>query len=306
MVKQINIMSNQANPNRLIRSLIIAFTVIAALFNCVGDKPVSSFEATDEEAIFNVMLIDNNRISSLEILPTDEPDTLGFMESPDTLHPLYWHNVVETEEDFEVIILDHLVETDIGMVYQANVTYMQTWTGTFETLKYNIAADSLERYSKEFTLEGTREAVCQQWGLSNNQRRGWILISIGDAQFISSGADYHFLSELYFDSHPDYDSVFSFNIQPPGDFIEFNPGEELTIRFDFNDDSDLLLMFLPADDSDYQLAEPVSHPDSGYQVVFNMPSQSDLYGQLKFLVVNAGLIDDDYKAFGYSFNYHIQ
>jgi hypothetical protein len=272
--------------------------------SCTGDKPLSQLEATDEEAIYNVVMVDYGRLAHLEILPTTLPDTLEFMANPDSLHPLGWHNVTDINESFDVNISDQLVQSPYGLVYQGVANYTKTWTGTFEILRYNGEADSLERYTKDFTLRGTRTAICQKWGITS-QRRGWHLTSIGDARYESPGHSYPFLDHLYFHADSNPESVFVFGIRATEDLIEFESGEELTIRFEYHDPHDLLLLFIPANNYGYQLAEPQPRAGGGFEVVFSLPQVTRIYGQIRILVVNAGQYESDYKAIGFSYNYRI-
>lgn len=204
----------------------ISLIAVALLLACVGDKPLSPNEATDEEAIFNVLMIDNGRISELAILPASIPDTLAFIANPDSEQPLYWHVVDSTLDDFRVLFSDQPVQSPVGLVNQANVNMTKTWQGTFNILRYNDEADSLERYSKEFTLTGTRSAVCQQWG-QTSQRRGWLLTAIGHARFVSPGSGYTFLNNLAYDSDSNDESIFHTGTMALEDIIRFDAEEEL-------------------------------------------------------------------------------
>ena len=280
---------------------VIFFTVIIAIFatGCVGDKPLSEIEATDEEAIYNVIQIDNYRLSTLDLITSD---TVEFIINQDTLSTLCWHSVEETDEDFSIDISDHKVDSPVGPVYSASVEYSKTFVGTFETLRYNAEIDSMERFPKEFVLTGTRSAVCQQWGISNQVRRGWILISISDARFSTPGGGYHFLDSLCYVSSTDSMGVFSYGIRNLEDLVHFETGEEVTIHYRLIDDEDFLFVFVPVNDYAYQLAVPQPDSSGGFKVVFDMPARR-IYGQLRFLVINAKAILSDYRASGYSYNY---
>jgi len=285
------------------RISILIMAILSILF-CSCDKPLSPMEATDNEAIYNVVLIDYYRVGDLEIIPSDIPDTTEYIENPDPVNPIYWHKIEQTEEDLDIIISDQPVETEVGSFYQAEVTYTKTWSGNFNIIRYNNNADSLERFSKEFVLTGIREAVCLKMGLTNH-RRGWCLTSIGDAEFTSLTPEPRFLDYLYYFSGSSSDSVFDFGSRSLNDLIVFNTGEEVTIRFDLISDLDELIMHVPVDNYNYQSAEFQPEPSGGYKTIFNMPSVS-LYGQLKFLVINAGDVSEDYLARGFSYNYKTQ
>jgi len=285
------------------RTSILMLVILSIMF-CSCDEPLSQLEATDNEAIYNVILVDNYRVGDLEIIPSDIPDTTSYIENPDTANILYWHKIEQTEEDFDIVISDQPVETEVGSFYQAEATYMKTWSGIFNIIRYNNNADSLERFSKDFALTGIREAICLKMG-STNQRRGWVLTSIGDAEFISPAAEPRFLDYLYYFSGSSSDSIFDFGSRSLNDLICFNTGEEVTITFDLLGDLDELIMHEPTDNYYYQLSEPQPDPSGGYRVVFNMPSVR-LNGQLKFLVINVGDISEDYLARGFCYNYKTQ
>jgi len=67
--------------------------VILSIMFCSCDEPLSQLEATDNEAIYNVILVDNYRVGDLEIIPSDIPDTTSYIENPDTANILYWHKI---------------------------------------------------------------------------------------------------------------------------------------------------------------------------------------------------------------------
>jgi hypothetical protein len=282
--------------------LLISFFLILA---CVGDKPLSQYEATDEEAIFNVITIDNNRISELTIFRSDIPDTLDFAQNPDPENPMHWHVVDSTIEEIRVYISNHPVESPVGQVIQASAVLTNTWQGVFHSLRYNDDADSLERNEKEFELTGTRSAICQQWGQSSH-RRGWLLTSISNASFTSPGGGQPFLNNLVYQSDSNTDSVFLNTIYEKDDILRFDTEEEITIRFNLSDDSDYLSMFIPMDNFSYELASPVAAAGGEYEVVVTMPSLNRIYGQIRFLVINAGDFSDVYHATGYSYNYRMR
>lgn len=286
------------------RAFLIIPALIAAMLACTGDKPLSRYEATDEEAIYNVVMIDYSRLAQLEILPGGPPDTLEFIANPDSLHPLGWHIVTDVDETFDVTISDQPVQSPYGLAYQGVANYTKIWTGTFEIMRYNAGADSLERYSKEFTLRGTRTAICLKLGITS-QRRGWHLTSIGDARYESPGRSYPFLDNLHYQAGSGPEEIFAYGIRATEDLIDFEPGEQFTIRFELHDPHDLLLLYIPANNTDYQLAEPQPRAGGGYEVVFNLPQVTRIYGQFRFLVVNAGQSEADYAAIGFSYNYRI-
>jgi len=284
--------------------LLTIFMTLPVIVGCVGDKPLSQLEATDEEAIYNVVMLDYSRLAQLEILPANLPDTLAFIANPDSVHPVGWHKVAEINETFDVTISDQPVQSPYGLVYQGTANFTRTWTGAFEILRYNGQADSLERYSKDFALRGTRTAICLKLGITS-QRRGWHLTSIGDARFESPGQSYPFLDDLYFHAHSNPDSVFAFGMHATEDLLEFESGEELTINFNYHDQHDLVLLYIPVNNYSYQLAEPQPRDGGGFEVVFDLPQVTRIYGQFKFLVVNAGQYGANYKAIGFSYNYRI-
>lgn len=281
-----------------------AVIIVVSVAGCVGEKPLSEIEATDEEAIYNVMFIDNYRLTTLDLISSDVPDTLEFIANPDPENPLYWHIVEGIDEDFQVDISNDLVDSPVGLIYSASVSYDKTYSGTFEILRYNEDTDTsnIERYSKEFVLKGTRDAECQQWGLSNQVRRGWLLTSIGDARFFTPEGGYHFLDDFYYNSSTDSMLDFTYGTYSLEDLVHFEPGEEVTVHYQLTDNNDLLLMYVPVNDFGYQMAVPQPDSPEGFKVVFNMPGKK-IYGQLRFLIINAGAFYDDYRASGYSYNY---
>ena len=286
--------------------IITAFLIIAAIMLFTScEKPLSQFEATDSEAIFNVVLIDNNRVAELDILTATVPDTLTFISDPDTLTPIFWHDIDSTFEDFEPVISSEPVETEVGLFYEANVDYLITWFGTLNIFRFNNDADSLERYDKEFTLIGSREATCLKMG-STNYRRGWVLTSIGDAEFHSPTGEAQFFDYLYYHAQSNPDSVFEFGSRSLNDLVSFELGAQMRLKFDYNDSLYQPIVHIPSDIYYYRLAEPQVDPLGGFQVVLEMPAVDRIFGQLKFLLINIGDFSDDYAAQGYSYNYQIQ
>jgi len=279
-------------------AIIIAFFMMG----CVGEKPLSEIEATDEEAIYNVMFIDNYRLTTLDLISSDVPDTLEFIADPDPENPLYWHVIEETDEDFVVDISNDPVDSPVGPVYSASVNYVKTYNGTFEVVRYNEDTDEIERYSKDFVLKGTRNAECQQWGLSNQVRRGWLLTSISDVRFFTPQGDYHFLDDFHYNTSTDSLLYFTYGTYSPDELVHFELEESVIVHYQLIENSDLLLMYVPINDFGYQLVIPQPDSQGGFEVIFNMPSRK-IYGQLRFLVLNAGAFYDDYRASGYSYNY---
>jgi hypothetical protein len=172
-------------------------------------------------------------------------------------------------------------------------------------LKYNNAADSLERYERAFSLTGTREAVCLKMG-STSRRRGWVLTSIGDAIFRSSPGAPAFFDYLYYHAGSKPDSVFEFGSRSLNDLVSFNHGEELRLQFDYPDTSYRPIIFVPYNTYYYRRETAEADSSGGYKVVFNLPTVINLYGQLKFLLVNIDAASESYEAAGYSYNYRVQ
>jgi len=289
----------------MMRKIIWIFLALAGLLlSCDEDSnPIDSVEATDEEAIFNVIMLDHPRLSVLDILSTDIPDTLTFTETPDAANPLYWHVVDTTYESITITISNTQVDSPVGLVYQSYAHYTETYEGTFEILAYNSSADSLERYSKEFSLAGSRNVYCQKWGTSS-QRRGWVLTSISGASF-TAGGGYNFPDDLYYHCQSNDDSAFVISTQETDDIVRFDAEEQLTLTYNDISSTDLVYIFVPDENYSYILATP-ELVDGSYQVQITMPSVSRLWGQLRFLVINAGQYSQNYKATGHSYNYRIR
>lgn len=287
------------------RLIIISVLLSMLIFTC--DKPTSQQEATDNEAIYNVILVDNYRLGSLEIFHSNTtiPDTIAFIEEPDTLNPIFWHDISETEEEFDVVINPEKVETEFGNFYQASVDYSKTWEGIFNLMRYNIDADSLERFSLVFSMQGEREAVCQQWGSAGSSRRGWKLIEMSGAEFRSSGSGSFSLSSLYYHADSRDDSVFSILSRELDEIPDFDISEQVRLSFNYETQNNLLLIYIPYNDYYYRAANIDTDDTGGYEVIFNMPSRQ-LYGQLKFLTINLDEITERYKARGYGYNYHAE
>lgn len=283
--------------------LILLLLSTAVYFACDDENPMSQGEATDEEAIFNVVMIDNLRLSDMEAFPGTVPDTAAFIANPTAEETLYWHDVDSLRESFQVTISDTPVESPVGLVLEATAVYTKTWFGKFKTWHYNGLADSLERYSKNFQLAGSRSAKCQKWG-STSQRRGWLLTHIGDAHF-SAGGGHGFLQSLYYHSESNEDSVFDASLKELDFIPRFDAEEEVTFTFDIRLPTDEAYIFMPVSNFNYELAIPEPAGD-GYRVQATMPSISRIYGQLRFYVVNAGVFDEAYRATGYSYNYRIR
>lgn len=285
------------------KSILLIISASALILACTGDTPYSPYEATDEEAIYNVVLGDNLRAADLVIVPTEAPDTLAFIANPDSANPVYWHVVDSTEEDFQITFAGQ-VQSPVGMVEQANVVFTRNWFGSFKQLGYNPQADSLERRSADFQISGLRSAICQRWG-TTRQRRGWLLISISDARY-SAGGSQNFLSRLVFHSESNDDSLFHHGLVTIDDMLRFDAGEEVTFNLELGNDSDLLYMYVPVNNYSYELAQLTPTQPGVYSVDVTMPSTRFMYGQLRFLVVNLGSYPNEYRDLGYSFNYRIR
>jgi len=281
---------------------LLIIGLFALLIACSGDTPYSQYEATDNEAIYNVLLVDNLRLADLVIMP-DIADTQAFIANPDSAHPIYWHDVDSTSEDLQITYAGQ-VQSPVGMVDQANVVFTRTWLGSFIKLSYDPQGDSLVRQSVGFQLSGIRSAICQRWG-STSQRRGWLLISISDARY-SAGGSQNFLDKLVFHSESNDDSLFHHGLVTIDDMLRFDAEEEVGFNLELDNQSDLLYMFIPDNNFNYRLADLTETQPGEYQVDVTMPSIRSMPGQLRFLVVNLGSFPNEYKALGYSYNYRIR
>lgn len=287
---------------RWITILIIMLSIFA--LNCEDDNPVSYYESTDEEAILNVVMVDNVRLSGVSPFTDATPDTLAYIDDPIADQPLYWHVVDSTVERLPITYSTNQVESPVGLVDQAYANYTIKFYGNFYNLVYNSEADSLERYVKEFVITGTRRAICQRWGRAGSTRRGWTLISISGAT-ISAGGGQAFLQDLRYISSSNDDSTFSVSLTEVDELLEFDTEEEITLRFDLDSESDLAYIYIPNNNFGYSLAEPTTISD-GYEVAVTMPSYSNIYGQFRFYVVNVGDYEDIYRSSGYAYNYQMR
>jgi hypothetical protein len=274
------------------------------LVGCSGKNPISPIEATNEEAIYNVMFQDNYRIVAFDFLNMAIPDTQAFIDNPDPNKPCIWHDVQFSAENLIVTVLDQPVQSPVGLVYEGHVTYSVNDTGKIRILMYNAATDSIERDSVKFNITMARSATCQQWGQPNKVRRGWLLTSISDAR-VSSGSSYHFLSNFTYSSASHRDTTFVYGNHEPAELVSFLPSEQVAVSYQVPDSLDRVFVYIPDNEYGYRLAEPQQDSLGIWQTAFTMPSMK-INGQLFFLVVNVGHFDQAYKAFGYSYNYRIR
>lgn len=284
-------------------SIILLMPVIL-IFACSGKNPTSPVEATDQEAIYNVLFQDNYRIVAFDFLNLAIPDTAAFLANPDPEHPCIWHDIQFTSENLPIVILDEPVQSPVGLVREAHVTYTVVDTGKFRILMYNAVADSIERDSARFSYNISRAATCQQWGRSNAIRRGWLLTQISDLR-ITSGQDYVFLSNLKFSSLTHHDTSFAYGNHSPDELLSFIPSEEVTFHYQKANVLDRVFIYLPDNNYGYRLAEPQQDSLGIWRAGVTMPSVK-IYGQMFFLVVNVGNFDQAYSGIGYSYNYRIR
>mgnify|MGYP000145780503 CR=1 FL=1 len=277
---------------------------LALLFACTGDKPLSPIEATDEEAIYNLLFNDYWRLTTLDIIDQTVPDTAAFIADPDSGLGLYWHKIDSTREYLTIDISPQPVPSPVGDVYQGNVLYENTFYGSFFGMRYNASADTIERMSKAFAVNGRRSVICQQWGFPSQVRRGWLITSIGDVRFLSPGQSYHFLDSLAYRTPSQAETTFVFGNYSLDKLRRFSPGEQVTVNMVLVDSTDLLMFMIPYADFGYRQAELTADTNLVLTTTFIMPSRS-LYGQLRFLLINAGDWPAPYKAVGYSFIYRI-
>lgn len=276
----------------------------AVVLSCSGKNPVSPIEATNEEAIYNVLFQDNYRIVAFDFLNIAIPDTEAFLANPDADHPCIWHDVQYTNENLIITVLDDPVQSPVGLVMEGHVTYTLTDTGKFRIILYNAAADSIERDSIKFSITMTRSATCQQWGRVNSIRRGWLLTSISDAR-VAGGQNCPFLSGLGYSSLTHRDTSFAYGNHAPAELLSFSPSEAVSIHYQTPDSLDKVFIYIPSSNYGYRLAEPQMDSLGIWRATFTMPSVN-LYGQLFFYVVNVGNFNQAYKALGYSYNYRIR
>lgn len=282
--------------------IIITIPIICSLLACTGDKPLSPIEATDEEAIYNLLFNDYWRLTTLDIIDFSVPDTAAFIADPDSSRNLYWHTIDSTRENLVIDILPNPVPSPVGDVYQGNVLYENTFYGSFHIIRYNTASDSIERKTKPFALKGSRQVTCQQWGFPSQIRRGWLIWSIADARFVTLGQAYHFLDSLTYRTATQAETTLTYETLLFDQLRRFAIGEQLTVSVETVESVDRLFFVIPYNDFGYRLAEPASDSSGLMTFVFNMPSRA-VYGQLRLLLVNADDWLPPYKAVGYSFNF---
>ena len=216
-------------PERYIGVLALLSAVMS--FSC-GDTGVTKpKDATNEDAIYNIIRYDAPSLFNLDLLDFSVPDTLPFATG--TIVPtVYWYDPDRDSLFIDIQIRYPQSGDPIGTIPVANVSVSKHFFGSFEIIGVDTAGGGSEpvRMSKEFAIMGLIDAYFEKYGFDSDSRRGWLLTQISDAVFVGnvSGPQGNIGSITV--SSPSYpDHVVDTTIKGFSGILTFAPGESLTI-----------------------------------------------------------------------------
>jgi hypothetical protein len=209
------------------KAVVIGLLLLILSGGCgkTGVDPVE--DATDIDAIINIIRYDKAALFSIDLLDTPVPDTSGLLSGQPYQLVDYWRTV---NWDSLFIIIgrqDTIIEDSSRIVPYREIEVRRFFKGNFEIIALDTADGNSQRIrlSKSYSTEGTVGGVVKLYGFPYNTRRGWILTEIGNAFY----GDHDFYLKLWSSSHPADTIIPGLNTYPFSVFPEFTDGESLTV-----------------------------------------------------------------------------
>jgi len=214
---------------RIFSKLTIVLLFSSSLFSC-GDTGVSSKEdATDFDAIYNIIRYDKPDEFNVDLIDFSIPDTLVPLLS-DIIIDRYWYVVDSTQYAVSINIENPDQNDSLGAVPTADVIIDKRFLGNFEIIGRDTTGgqNTPVRDSTRFGIQAIMTAQFERFGFYYNYRRGWLLSKISNVSYFNIGTRAGEI-RTYIDS-PSYNHVRLEDVQTPlSDVVEFSPGDSVTV-----------------------------------------------------------------------------
>jgi hypothetical protein len=187
-------------------------------------------EATDADAIMNIITYDRPSMFNFDLLDFSIPDTSVRLDGPYV--PVHFWRTRE-KDSLATDIQINLPEPGdtLGSVPWALVSLTKFFYGTLHIIATDTSDGGSQpvRLAKSFTIKGSMSAVFEKVGFDYNTRKGWILSQISDIRYEGQGLQ---LQSVTYQSTSRPDTTFGAprGLTPLGSIPEFSSAESLTVR----------------------------------------------------------------------------
>ncbi len=273
---------------KMIKLLPVFLAIIIACGRSGVEPPA---DATNEDAIYNIIRFDSPSAFSLDLFDLSVPDTsLGLLTE---YQPVYWwHTVGHDSLDIDIRIFEPQPGDTSGAVPYANVRVAKYFWGTLEVIALDTAGGSPQRvrFSKSFGMLGVINSVFEKVGFDYNTRRGWRFMQISDAVFTS-------LSQTVPPPPPTVeiqtaDSLIRVNpaIKLLRYIPQFTPGESVTVSIYPIDTSSVVSIRYPSG-AGYATQLPRREAGGVFRAGFSFPRHEE-FGHFLVDIINPAVLSD--------------
>ncbi len=275
----------------MIKLIKLLPVLVAIMLGCGRSGVEPPADATDEDAIYNIIRYDSPSAFSLDLLDLSVPDTnQGLLTAFEPIR--WWHTIGHDSLDIDIRIFEPQPGDTSGAVPYANVRVVKYFWGTLEVIALDTAGGSPQRvrFSKSFGMLGVINSVFEKVGFDYNTRRGWRFMQISDAVFTS-------LSQTVPPPPPTVeiqmaDSLIRVN---PGIKLlryipQFTPGESVNVSIYPIDTSSVVSVRYPSG-TGYMTQVPPRGPGGVFRIGFTFPRYEE-FGHFLVDIINPAAITD--------------
>ncbi len=275
----------------MIKLIKLLPVLVAIMLGCGRSGVEPPADATDEDAIYNIIRYDSPSAFSLDLLDLSVPDTnQGLLTAFEPIH--WWHTIGHDSLDIDIRIFEPQPGDTSGAVPYANVRVVKYFWGTLEVIALDTTGGSPQRvrFSKSFGMLGVINSVFEKVGFDYNTRRGWRFMQISDAVFTS-------LSQTVPPPPPTVeiqtaDSLIRVN---PGIKLlryipQFTPGESVNVSIYPIDTSSVVSVRYPSG-TGYMTQVPPRGPGGVFRTGFTFPRYEE-FGHFLVDIINPAAITD--------------
>lgn len=270
---------------------------IAAFLACGKTGVEPPVDASDNDAVYHIMIYDSPNAFKLDLMDRSIPDTTAPLTASNPIQ--WWRTIYHDSLDIDIQVFYPGQHDTTGAVPYANVTELKYFWGTLEVIAIDTTGDSWRRVrlSKNFVMLGSINAVFQQLGSDYNTRRGWRLMQISDATFIPRPSGGHTPVSPRVEVQTQ-DSLLNINpsaVKALRYLPQFTPGESVTVNIYPTDTTSAVSLRYPAGNS--LASKNLSlQPGGVFQGGFTFQRLED-YGHFLADVINPSALEDSAAAY---------
>ena len=214
---------------RFYPGLIVILALLELIFlSCSGHDVSGPEDATDLDAIYRLVTIDETDEFNIDLLDFSIPDT----SAPNIIaydQLFYWFDLSTDSLDLQ-ISLDYPGSHDsLGTLPEAAVQMIKKFYGTLEIIGVDTVNGSEVpvRISRPFVIRGEVSAYFVKYGPDYSHRRGWLMREISDVVYLAGYPEG--ITQIMINS----DSYSSFILTPGlktlSEIPSFAPGESVMV-----------------------------------------------------------------------------